>query len=55
MISPVMQKIDTNQVNKYDLKHQCYNQNYVITVMHLLLSKELLMLQIQIIMHIIAN
>ena len=23
-----MQKIDTNQVNKLDLKHQCYYQNY---------------------------
>ena len=35
MISLVMQKIDTNQVNKQDLKHQCYNQIYVMTVMYI--------------------
>ena len=28
-------------------KHQCYNEIYVITVMHILFSKELLLLQIQ--------
>ena len=33
MISLVMQKIDTNQVNKQDLKHQYYNQIHAITVM----------------------
>ena len=27
-----MQKIVTSQVNKYDLKHKCYGQNYVIKV-----------------------
>ena len=33
------QKISTN---KYDLKHQCYDQIYVVTVMYILLLKELL-------------
>ena len=33
MINLVMQKIGTNQANKLDLKHQCYNHIYVITVM----------------------
>ena len=45
MISLLVQKIDTNQVNKKDLKHQCYNQIYVITVMHILLLKDILVLQ----------
>ena len=36
--------------NKLDLKHQCYNRIYVITIIHKLLLKELLMLQIQILM-----
>ena len=40
MIILVMQKIDTNQANKYDWKHQCYNQIYVIIVIHILLQKE---------------
>ena len=34
---------------------KCYNEIYVITVMHILVLKELLMLQIQIIMHMIRN
>ena len=45
MISLLVQKIDTNQVNKKDLKHQCYNQIYVIKVMHILLLKDILVLQ----------
>ena len=28
------------QTGKQDLKHQCYKQNYVITVMHISLSKK---------------
>ena len=36
-------------------KHQCYNQIYVIKVMHVLLLKELLVLQIQIMMHVKRN
>ena len=38
------------QVNKEDLKHQFSDQIYVISVMHTLLLKELLLSQIQIIM-----
>ena len=41
--------------NKLDLKHQCYNRIYVITMIHKLLWKELLMLQIQIMMCMIKN
>ena len=33
----------------YHHQHQCYNQIYVITVMDILLLKELLLLQIQIV------
>ena len=46
-----MEMIDTNQANKYDLNHQCYNHIYVITVMHILLSQELLLLQNQIMIY----
>ena len=35
-------KKNPTSTSKYDLKHQCYGENYVITVMHILLSKELL-------------
>ena len=45
MISLLVKKIDTSQVNKKDLKHQCYNQIYVILVMHILLLKDILVLQ----------
>ena len=48
MISWVMFKIDTNQANKSDLKHQCYNKVCVILVMHTLLLKKRLLLQEQI-------
>ena len=55
LISLVMQKLDTNQVNKLDLKHHCYYQNYAITVINILFLEELLMLQTQIIMHMIKD
>ena len=57
LISQVTQKIDKNQVSQQDLRYQFYNHTYEITVMDILLLKELLMLmlQIQIIMHIMKN
>ena len=45
MISQVVLMIDINQVNKQDSKHQCYDQICVILVMHILLLKEILLLQ----------
>ena len=55
MVNLVMLIIDTNQVNQGDFKHQCYNQIYMITRMHILLLKELLTFEIQIIMSMIRN
>ena len=43
MINLVMQIIDTNQAKKIRFNNQCYNQIYVITVIHILLLKELLL------------
>ena len=37
------------------LKHQCYNQIYAIAVMYILLLKELLLLQIQILLNMIKK
>ena len=37
--------IDTYQANKKDLKHQSYDQNYVILVMHIVLLKEMILFQ----------
>ena len=48
MIIPEKYTVPTN---KQDLKHQRYNQICVITVKHILLLKELLLLEEQIIMH----
>ena len=33
----VVMMIDINQISKEDLKHQCYDQIYVILAMHILL------------------
>ena len=40
-----------NAENRHKPKHQCYNRIYVITVMHVLLSKELLLLKQRMIGH----
>ena len=52
----VIKKHQTVAVNGNDrYKHQCYNQIYVIRVMHILQSQKKSLLQEQMIMHMIRN
>ena len=47
--------IDTNQANRRDSKYHCSNYIFLITVKHILLPRELLVLQIQIMMYMMRN
>ena len=44
-----------NTCKQIILKHQCWDHLYTIKVMHVFFPKELLLLQIQIVMHMIRN